>query len=44
LLYKADYYLEHEEERFTIAMNGYQKVKEAHTYHHRVRTILEGLK
>lgn len=44
LLYKADYYLEHEEERLAIAMNGYQKVKEAHTYHHRVRTILEGLK
>lgn len=44
LLYKADYYLEHEEERQEIARNGYQKIKEAHTYRHRVQTILERVK
>lgn len=44
LLYKIDYYLEHEEERLAIARNGYQKIKEAHTYNHRVRTILDGLR
>ncbi len=43
LLYKADYYLGHEEERMQIAANGLRKVKEAHTYGHRIRTILDGL-
>lgn len=41
LLAKASYYLEHPEERKQIAANGYQKVREAHTYSHRCRTILE---
>lgn len=43
LLYKADYYLKHEEERMEIAANGFRKVREAHTYKHRIRTILDGL-
>ena len=33
---KVAYYLEHEEERLQIAENGYRKVKEYHTYVHRV--------
>lgn len=32
LVDKCNYYLLHEEERHQIAMNGYQKVKGAHTY------------
>lgn len=43
LLYKADYYLSNDEERMEIAGNGFRKVKEAHTYQHRVRTILDRL-
>ena len=38
---KIDYYLTHEKERREIAENGYQKVKEAHTYKNRVNTIME---
>ncbi|MBQ7920623.1 MAG: glycosyltransferase [Lachnospiraceae bacterium] len=41
LLYKVDYYLEHEEERKQIALNGYHKVQANHTYKHRVQTILQ---
>lgn len=41
LLYKVDYYLEHEEERKQIALNGYRKMQENHTYKHRVKVILE---
>lgn len=40
LLYKIDYYLSHTEEREAIARNGYQKVKENHTYEHRIKEIL----
>lgn len=32
---KVKYYLEHEDERRTIALNGYNKVKQQHTYQHR---------
>lgn len=37
---KVAYYLEHEEERKRIAENGYRKVKEHHTYVHRVSEML----
>lgn len=40
LVEKAGYYLTHEEERMEIAESGYQKVKEQHTYHKRVRQML----
>lgn len=41
LLYKVDYYLSHPQERETIAENGYRKVKEYHTYGHRIKEILQ---
>lgn len=41
LLSKVHYYLEHEDERRRIALNGYEKVKEAHTYERRIEQILE---
>jgi spore maturation protein CgeB len=44
LLRKADYYLEHEEERRKIAENGYQKVKTFHTYDIRLREMFDVLK
>ena len=40
---KIAYYLEHEEQRLAIAKKGYEKVKEAHTYDHRVSQILSML-
>lgn len=40
---KIAYYLEHEEKREEIARNGYEKVKSAHTYDHRVAQILQML-
>lgn len=40
LLQKTEYYLTHENERIRIAMNGYQKVMESHTYEHRIRTMI----
>lgn len=44
LVEKCAYYLEHEDERQQIALNGYRKACERHTYIHRVsemiRTIL----
>lgn len=40
LISKIDYYLEHDDEREAIAQNGYQKVKENHTYEKRVQEIL----
>lgn len=40
LLEKAAYYLEHEEERMTIARNGYEKVCQHHSYHKRIAQIL----
>ena len=40
LIEKADYYLRHDEERARIAANGYRKVKEQHTYEHRLAKII----
>ena len=40
LIEKADYYLQHDEERARIAANGYRKVKEQHTYEHRLAQII----
>lgn len=40
LLEKVNYYLSHDEERNRIAQSGYEKVAAAHTYQHRVETIL----
>ncbi|MDD6810702.1 MAG: DUF3880 domain-containing protein [Lachnospiraceae bacterium] len=40
LLYKIDYYLQHEEERVTIARNGHDKVAAGHTFRHRIREML----
>jgi spore maturation protein CgeB len=37
---KAEYYLDHEDERRTIAENGYRKVKAYHTYEKRVEELL----
>lgn len=44
LLAKIDHYLTHEEERRTIAENGYKKTAECHTYRHRIMEILSCLK
>jgi spore maturation protein CgeB len=41
MLSLVDYYLSHEKERSQIAANGLGKVKEQHTYVHRVKTMLE---
>lgn len=41
---KCGYYLEHEEERKKIAVNGYEKVKKYHTYEIRIREMLQILK
>ena len=40
LLEKIEYYLTHEEERKIIAQNGYEKVKEMHTWVNRIVRIL----
>lgn len=40
LIDKADYYLRHEDERIRIGVNGYRKVKEQHTYEHRLNQII----
>lgn len=37
----AGYYLTHEEERRQIAKNGYQKVREHHSYEQRIRQMME---
>lgn len=41
LLHKINYYLTHEEERKQIAKNGHDKVKQQHTFHHRVEEMLK---
>jgi len=41
MINKIEYYLNHEEERRTIAENGYKKILEAHTYVHRVKEMLD---
>lgn len=43
-LKKAGYYLEHEDERRTIAENGYRKICAHHTYDHRIAEMFESLK
>ena len=40
LLYKIDYYLNHEEERAAIARSGHDKLAAGHTFRHRVREML----
>lgn len=40
LMEKTAYYLKHEDERIRIAMNGYKKVRELHTYDHRLQEML----
>lgn len=41
---KVHYYMEHEEERKRIALNGYEKVKESHTYEKRLEQLLSIVK
>jgi spore maturation protein CgeB len=41
LVYKTQYYLQHESERLQIAANGYRKVTSMHTYDVRVAEILD---
>ena len=41
LFERADYYLAHEQERESIAANGYRLTVEHHTYVHRTRFMLE---
>lgn len=41
LVDKCAYYLEHEEERKQIALNGYRKVCEQHTHIHRMKEMIE---
>ena len=36
----ADYYLSHEKERQQIAANALGKILEAHTFEHRIKTML----
>lgn len=40
LLDKAAYYLQHDTERLAIARNGYEKVKQHHTYDQRIETMI----
>jgi len=44
LLNKAEYYLTHEEERLTIAENGYRKVCEEHSIEMRIREMVESVR
>lgn len=41
LVDKCAYYLEHEDERKQIALNGYRKVCEQHTYIHRIKEMIK---
>ena len=41
LLNKIEYYLSHDDERNTIAQNGYNKVKQLHTYDNRMKDLFE---
>lgn len=41
MLNKIEYYLAHEKERNSIARNGYEKVKAAHTYYHRAKEMVK---
>ncbi|WP_232277250.1 CgeB family protein [Paenibacillus sp. 481] len=44
LIHKLDYYLNHESERFRIAMNGLQTTFQRHTFEHRVDQMLRVMK
>lgn len=41
LMEKTEYYLSHEKEREEIARNGYEKIKQFHSYKNRLDTILD---
>ena len=41
LVSKIDYYLKHEKERIRIAINGYKKVREHHSYEKRMTDVLK---
>lgn len=41
LLDKTAFYLDHENERLSVAINGYKKVRESHTYIHRMTKLLQ---
>ena len=43
MLYKIDYYLEHEEERKIIAKNGYEKAKEKYSLRERVKELIRNI-
>ena len=43
LLNKIEYYLKHDEERKQIAQNGFEKIKNEHTYVHRAEEMLSYL-
>lgn len=43
LIDKCSYYLSHEDERKQIAINGYQKVKDYHTYQKRIIDMLKSV-
>ncbi|MCR4617878.1 MAG: DUF3880 domain-containing protein [Lachnospiraceae bacterium] len=40
MISKAEYYLSHDDEREAIAACGFKKIKEAHTFRHRVKQML----
>ena len=40
LLEKCAYYLSHEKERLTIAMNGYKKVRDSFSYQHQLQKMI----
>lgn len=40
MIEKADYYLNHEEERIRIGIGGYQKVKKCYTFEHQLNKII----
>lgn len=43
LVDKCRYYLTHEDARKQIALNGYRKVCDGHTYPHRIKAMLEAI-
>ena len=44
LIEKCHYYLTHEKERLTIAINGYKKVRDSFSYPHQLQRILDIVK
>lgn len=43
LVEKTNYYLQHDDERITIALNGYEKVRQYHTYEIRLMEMIKKL-